>query len=81
MKIRVRFFALLRELTGKGVDEFEVKSPATAGAFREEVLRRYPALKDYLEHVTMAINAEYAGTEAQLKDGDEVAFLPPLSGG
>lgn len=72
---------MFREVTGKGVDEFEVKAPFTAGDFRKEVVRRYPPLQDYFEHVTMAVNTEYAGPEALLKDGDEVAFFPPLSGG
>lgn len=81
MKIKARFFALFRELSGKGVDEFEVAGPITAGAFKQDVIRRYPAIKDYFEHVTMAVNAEYAGMEQELKDGDEVAFFPPLSGG
>ncbi len=81
MKIKARFFALYRELTGKALDEFEVDAPATAGQFREEVVRRYPALKPYFASATMAVNAEYAAAETGLKDGDEVAFFPPLSGG
>ncbi len=81
MKIKARFFALFRELAGKPVDEFEVISPATSGDFKRDVVRRYPVLKDYFEHVTMAVNADYAGTETALKEGDEVAFFPPLSGG
>ncbi len=59
----------------------EVEGPITVGAFQERVAQHYPKLRDYFDHVTVAVNAEYAARDHKLKDGDEVAFFPPLSGG
>ena len=81
MKVKARFFALFREVVGKGLDEVEIEGPITVGAFQERIAQRYPKLTDYFAHVTVAVNAEYAARDQKLKDGDEVAFFPPLSGG
>lgn len=81
MKVKARFFALFREVTGKGLEEVEIEGPITVGAFQERIARRYPKLRDYFGHATVAVNAEYAQAGQKLKDGDEVAFFPPLGGG
>ncbi len=81
MKIKARFFALFREVVGKGVEEFEVEEGITVGAFKDTIVQLYPVTKSYMNNITIAVNAEYAGAGVVLKNDDEVAFLPPISGG
>jgi molybdopterin converting factor subunit 1 len=81
LRIKVRFFALFSEVVGKGIEELDIEEPITAGAFLEKIVQRYPGLRSYLDHVTIAVNTEYAEPSQTLKDGDEVSFFPPLSGG
>jgi molybdopterin converting factor subunit 1 len=78
--VRVRFFARLRELAG--IETEDVK--ATAGA---RVASVYAAMRGYhpglppQESVRAALNQEFADWDAVVADGDEVAFIPPVSGG
>lgn len=81
MQIRVLFFGVLKELAGNA-DEFVVLAPnATVGDLLTHLENRAPRLKAVLSSVAMSVNEEYAGPEAKLKQGDEVALLPPVSGG
>jgi len=81
MQIRVLFFGVLKELTGT-VDESVTLAPnATVGDLLNQLESRSPRLKSMLSSVAMSVNEEYAGPEVKLKQGDEVALLPPVSGG
>ena len=80
MKVSVRFFALYRERAG--VSQTEVELPE--GSTSEELLRRLRSVYTSLplsDSVLIAVNSEYASPGAPLRDGDEVAFIPPVSGG
>jgi len=79
MKVRVLLFAALRERTGKGELFLDVPSGTTVGGLRKEVERDYPSISSV--PVALAVNRQHANSEALLKDGDEVALLPPVSGG
>jgi molybdopterin converting factor subunit 1 len=81
MHIRVRLFARLRELTGEGELERDVGDGATARTVWETLAGEFPALQQYAPIISCAVNEEYAKFDARLHDGDEVAFLPPVSGG
>ena len=84
MKITVRFFASLREITA--IDSIEIDLPLGSGS--GDVMR---ALRDNLDpdalaaieedQVKVAVNQVILRTEQNLNDGDEVAFLPPITGG
>ena len=78
--IRVRFFARLRELAG--VESQEVKSsPGATVASVYAAMRAYhPALPPQ-DGVRAALNHEFVDWDATISDGDEVAFIPPVSGG
>lgn len=81
MRINVKFFALLRERAG--VSEFTLDLPdgATVGSAREPLLAQFPALREHLTRCAYAVNRSYAGTDTVLKNGDEMALIPPVSGG
>ena len=81
MHVRIRLFARLRELAGTGDLTRDVGDDATASDAWGVLVREFPALADYSRNVACAVNEEYAQWSSRLKDGDEVAFLPPVSGG
>jgi molybdopterin converting factor subunit 1 len=82
MTVRVRLFAMLRESAGRDWIEIELPSSATVDdALRELALQ--PGLAESLARlpVRMAVNREYAGPETPLRADDELALIPPISGG
>jgi molybdopterin converting factor subunit 1 len=81
MLVTLRLFARLREIAGQAELHLEVPDGYDARALWEELARRYPALAPYGASVSCAVNEEYAKLTTSLRHGDEVAFLPPVSGG
>jgi molybdopterin converting factor subunit 1 len=81
VKVRLRFFAALREITGCEEMEKEVAEGITAGRLLEELATEYPKLGSYTDVVQVAINQEFVERQSPVKSEDEVAFLPPVSGG
>ena len=81
MRVTVRLFARLRDLAGAGELTREISPPATVGTVWKALTAEMPALAAYEETMSVAVNAEYARMAAPVQDGDEVAFLPPVSGG
>ncbi|HEX9653718.1 MAG TPA: molybdopterin converting factor subunit 1 [bacterium] len=81
MKIKLKFFGQLRELAKLPETEIEVKASATVNDLREIVGEHFPSLREHLKVVSFAVDSEYASRETVLNDGDEVALLPPISGG
>lgn len=81
MHVTIRLFARLRELAGAEELRRELPEGATASDAWQALVGERPALAGYTRVVSCAVNEEYARLNAALKDGDEVAFLPPVSGG
>eukprot|EP00963_Diacronema_lutheri_P007896 scaffold682_cov363-Pavlova_lutheri.AAC.47 len=83
MKVCVRFFASCREAAGTEVLELDLPQDCDIGAVVEEVMRKYPGAKEVMKSTALARNLEYVpkGEPVRLKEGDEVAFIPPVSGG
>ena len=81
MHVTVRLFARLRDLVGAGELQRDVPAGATVASVWEALVRDYPAIAPYAESMSCAVNAEYARMTTTLREGDEVAFLPPVSGG
>ena len=81
MRVTVRLFARLRDLAGTGELSREVPDAATVLTVWTSLTSEMPALAQYEGSMSVAVNAEYARMAAALHDGDEVAFLPPVSGG
>jgi MoaE-MoaD fusion protein len=80
VRVRLRCFALLRELS---VDRLELDLPdgATADDAWSALAARYPALAPHRPYTRAARNGAYADWTTSIEDGDEIAFLPPVSGG
>ncbi len=81
MFVTIRLFARLRELAGATELRRELGAGATARQAWDSLATEFPALADYQPAVSCAVNQEYAHWTTALGDGDEVAFLPPVSGG
>ena len=81
MRVKVKLFARLREIVGSGEIEREVPSGATLAIVWDQLAADFPALAPYRGSISAAVNADYARLQAPVGEGDEVAFLPPVSGG
>ncbi len=81
MKARVRLFARLSELAGTRETEVELGEGLSAGDAYRLLCRRYPGLAGYANSLMYAVNAEYVSPQHPLRDGDELALIPPVSGG
>ena len=79
MKHLVRLFGPAREAVGSG--ETEVEGAATVADLLAALAERYPALREMLEVSAVAVNCEYARPDRPLEQGDEIALIPPVSGG
>jgi len=81
MQVRVLFFGMLKDLAGFGADTLTVSD----GALLSDVIAHYekqiPQLKELLPSMAMSVNRQYAGPEVRLHADDEIALLPPVSGG
>jgi molybdopterin converting factor subunit 1 len=81
MRVRVLFFGQLKDITGVTSEDAELSDGARVEDLFERYGRRFPRLAEFRNSIAASVNQEYAGFRAPLATGDEVAFLPPVSGG
>jgi MoaE-MoaD fusion protein len=81
MQVRILFFGMLKDLAGRGIDFLNVPEHATLGDVFVHYEERVPKLGELAASIAISINQEFAGLDSKLKEGDEIAFLPPVSGG
>ncbi len=81
MQVRVLFFGVLKDLAGRDSDFLNLPEQATLGDVFIHYEEINPRLGKLAASVATSINREFAGPDSRLKEGDEVAFLPPVSGG
>jgi molybdopterin converting factor subunit 1 len=81
MRVRVLFFGILKDLAGKSSDLLELRDGASVRDVLEHYALRMPRLRESLASLAVAVNQEYSGADTRLKSGDEIALLPPVSGG
>ncbi len=79
MRVRLRFFASFRMLTGVAETEIDVPEGTRAGDLLILVREKYEGFDE--KTVLYAVNGEYVGEDVGLEEGDAVAFFPPVSGG
>ena len=81
MKIKVKFFAILRECVGVGGITKEIREGSTVKELWEALKRDYPKLAAAEMRLLYAVNQDYVNGDHVLKDHDEIVFVPPVSGG
>jgi molybdopterin converting factor subunit 1 len=81
MMVRIRFFAGLRDVVGASELERTVSAGATVDSVWLRIVEEYPAAAALRPALAVAVNAEFGRFSTPVCEGDEVAFLPPVSGG
>ena len=81
MKVKIKFFAILRERAGAGEITEEVREGCTVGELWQALKQEYPKLAPVEIRLLYAVNKNYVGADHVLKERDEVVFVPPVSGG
>ena len=80
MKCRIKAFGISREIIGNKHLEIEVPDGYPVSDLKKDLLKKYPALVE-LRSLYVAVNHEYAEEQSVLREGDEIAIIPPVSGG
>ena len=81
VKIQVRLFAGLSDVLGERHVTLELSDGATVADLRGQLSSRYPAVIPHLPSAVCAVDEEYVGPDHRLREGDDVALIPPVSGG
>jgi molybdopterin converting factor subunit 1 len=81
MRVRILFFASLRERAKMSETVEEVPDQTTVGDLWSRLCAKHESIVPMTASVSFAVNREYADRDAVLRDGDEVALIPPVSGG
>lgn len=81
MRVTVRLFARLRDIAGAAEVRRDIPSGSTIRTVWTDLAREYPDMARYERSMSSALNADYARMDVEVHEGDEIAFLPPVSGG
>ena len=81
MRLTVLFFATFRDVVGAGETTMAVGSAATVDSLLARLYEAHPQLRKYDDTLLVAVNQEFVDRGTKLSDGDEVALMPPVSGG
>ena len=79
--VNVRLFAGLHDLIGKRAITMELPDGATIGQLRDRLGEEYPIVQPFLTTLVCAVDEEYVPSEHVLHEGEQVALIPPISGG
>lgn len=81
MRIKVKLFAVFRDVVGAREEDLELELGTTVQDLLEKYIARFPEMGRFRDHIILSVNKEYGAPGRSLKEGDEVSFLPPVSGG
>jgi molybdopterin converting factor subunit 1 len=81
MRVRVLYFGVLKDIFGHESEALELEDGASVGDLLRSYRGRELGAPGFWESIAVAVNQEYVRGEHVLRDGDEVALLPPVSGG
>ena len=81
IRVNVKFFAIARDIAGTDETILSIPEGSTPSAVLESLAKSYPGLREWMGHLRVAVNCEYTEGDAILNDRDEVALIPPVSGG
>src|SRR5712692_8030863 len=81
MRVKVLFFGMLKDIVGSGEEQLNVSEGAQLENIFDHYAGRFPRLRELAGSIVLARNHEFSDVSAGVSEGDEVAFLPPVSGG
>ena len=81
MRVRVLYMGMLQDIAGCQAEELQLSQGASARDLYAELEQRYPRLQQFRNSVALAVNYDYSDSGRPLQDNDEVALIPPVSGG
>lgn len=81
MNVRLLYFAVLRDITGRSEADMSLREGTSAADVWQSLREKYAQLADYRNPPMIAVNETYARPDTVLRDGDELAFIPPVAGG
>jgi len=81
MKIKVLYFASLREQIGRSEDEFDFSNDKLSSMNIDQLWQHATKQSSFPDELLVAVNQEYTDQFASINDGDEIAFFPPVTGG
>jgi molybdopterin converting factor subunit 1 len=81
MKVTVKLFAIVRDRAGVSDVALDLPDESTIATAAEALALQFPAIENFLPRCAFALNLEYTSISEPLKDGDELAVIPPVSGG
>jgi len=81
VRVTVRLFAMMRDAAGVDHVVLDLPDKSTAGDALVTIVQRQPTLQPFAQRLAIAVNLEYVPWNHALRDGDEVALIPPVSGG
>lgn len=81
MRITVRFFAILKDRAGVAETSLELPADATVRDALSLLVKRFPDIERDVKRIALAVNRAYVKLDEALRDGDELALIPPVSGG
>lgn len=81
MKIKLLYFSSIKDKLKKSFEELKIKDNFSINDLIDILKKKYPQISQNLDNVMFAVNEEYQDKKYLLKDGDNVAVIPPVSGG
>lgn len=79
--LKVRLFAILRDAVGEREITITVPNGITVSYLKNEILKKYPQLSSFSERFVTSVNYKVTSADTIINSGDEIALLPPVSGG
>lgn len=81
MKVTVKYFAVCHEMLERSEEEMQLPDGSTVNTILKKLEEEWPEIAEFYEVMQMSVNWEYATEETELSEGDEVALIPPVTGG
>jgi MoaD family protein len=81
MKVRVQFYAQLRDLAGIREQDVDLPEGATVGDLLNEIYEQQPSLRAHDKSILIGVGVEFADRDYKLKPGEEISIMPPVQGG
>ena len=81
MKVRLQFYAQLRDLAGIREQDFDLAEGSTVGELLDQIYAQHPALRAHDKSILIGAGVEFVDRNYRLKSGEEISIMPPVQGG